>query len=209
MRNLIWLAAIALFTSCANSDTNADGSPLDSLEKARRDSLANLTRQTPDDLNTSVQNFLSFNKSMQWDSAANYVYPTVYKYVPKSQVVMGLNVLKVIEGIELRMDSANVLRLDTVSHFSTGQAARMDYVLKLSAIIHDTGVGKQVTPQMRNMIVGGLKSALGTQNVRYNDTTKTIFATKATRPQRDGSLFRSRTPISCARSFLLKLLTVT
>lgn len=177
MRYLFLIAAVAAITSCTNADKNADGTPLDSAAKARRDSLANLTRPTPADLNTSVQNFLAYNKSMQFDSVANYIYPTVYKYIPKSQVIQGLSIIKILQGIELRMDSANVVRMDSVSRFSSGEATRLDYVLKISAAIQDTGVGKQVTPQVRNMIIGALQSSLGAQNVLYNESTRTITAT--------------------------------
>jgi hypothetical protein len=177
MKLSLFIFAVVLFTACTNTDTNADGSQMDSAQIARRDSLANLTLQTPTDLNASVQSFLAYNKAMQFDSVANYIYPTVYKYVPKSQVVQGLSILKILEGIELRVDSANVIRMDTVTRFSSGEATRMDYALKVSVAIADTGVGKQVTPQIRNMIINGLKSTLGAQNVLYNDTTKTIAAT--------------------------------
>jgi hypothetical protein len=176
MQYLLFLAAILFFTSCTNADTNADGSSMDSLQAARRDSLANLTQTTSTDLNTSVQSFMYYNKILQFDSMANYIYPAVYKHIPKSQVIQGLGILEVLDGIEVRMDSANVLRMDTITRFSSGEAARMDYVLKLSLVIQDTGVGKQVTPQARNMFIGALKSSLGTENVTYNDTTQTIGA---------------------------------
>ncbi len=176
MQYVLLLTTILFFASCSNADTNADGSSMDSLQAARRDSLANLTQPTSTDLNTSVQSFMYYNKVLQFDSVANYIYPAVYTHIPKNQVIQGLSILKVLDGIEVRMDSANILRMDTVTRFSSGEATRMDYVLKLSLVIQDTGVGKQVTPQVRNMFIGALKSSLGTENVSYNDTTRTIGA---------------------------------
>lgn len=176
MKYLSLLVVLIAYMSCTNTDTTAGGKPIDSTQAAMRDSLANITRPTPFNLDSSVQRFLAFNKAMQFDSVANYIYPTVYKYLPKSQVVQGLSILKILEGIDIRMDSANVLRMDSIARFSSGEATRMDYVMKLSVIIRDTGIGKQVTPEVRNMIIGGLKSSLGTDNVRYNDTTRTIGA---------------------------------
>jgi hypothetical protein len=177
MRYLILFTVIAIFTACSGTDTNADGTTMDSAQIARRDSLANVTRPTPNDLNTSVQSFMSYNKAMQFDSVANYIYPTVYNYLPKAQVIEGLSILKLLEGIDIRVDSANVLRMDSVTRFSSGEATRLDYVLKLAVAIQDTGVGRQVTPQVRNMIISSLKSNLGAQNVEYNEATRTIGAT--------------------------------
>lgn len=177
MRIFFLVAAAALFSACSNSDTTSGGTPMDSAQAAQKDSLANITQPTPTNLDTSVQHFLAFNKAMQFDSAANYVYPAVYKYLPKSQVIQGLSILKVLEGIEIKVDSANVLHRDSIVKFSSGEAAKLDYALKLNVTIQDTGVGKQVTPQMRNMIIGALKSGLGAENVAYNDATRTIGAT--------------------------------
>ena len=176
MKYLMIAIAAIVFTSCSNSDTTAGGNPADSAQLARRDSLANITRPTPLVLDSSVQRFMAFNKAMQFDSITNYIYPTVYKYIPKSQVIQGLSILKVLDGIEIRMDSANVLHMDSVIRFSSGEAARIDYALKLVVTIRDSGLGKQVSPQVRNMVVGALKSSLGTENVIYNDTTRTIAA---------------------------------
>lgn len=176
MKYISFIPLLVLFAACTGTDQNADGTPMDSAQAARKDSMLNLTMPTPADLTTSVRNFLAYNKAMQFDSAANYIYPTVYRYLPKSQVVQGLSILKVLEGIEIRMDSATVVRLDSVVKFSSGEAAKLAYALKLSVAISDTGVGKQITPQVRNMIIGGLQQSLGAQNVRYNDTTKTIGA---------------------------------
>lgn len=177
MRYLLLVTAIVLFSACSDTDTNADGTTMDSAQLAKRDSMANVTRPTSNDLNTSVQSFMAFNKAMQFDSVANYIYPTVYNYLPKAQVIEGLSILKLLEGIDIRVDSANVLRMDSVTRFSSGEATRLDYVLKLAVTIQDTGVGKQVTPQVRNMLIGSLKSTLGARNVEYNEATRTIGAT--------------------------------
>jgi hypothetical protein len=176
MKFLLIAFAAFVFTSCSNADTTASGNPADSARLAIKDSLANIIKPTSLVLDSSVQRFMAFNKAMQFDSITNYIYPTVYKYIPKSQVIQGLSILKVLDGIELRMDSANVLRMDSVVRFSSGEAARMDYALKLIVTIRDSGIGKQISPQVRNMIVGALKSSLGTENVVYNDTSRTIAA---------------------------------
>ena len=106
----------------------------------------------------------------------NYTYPALFKLAPREQLEGFFKSFMATPGLEVHIDSLQLLSIDPVSTFSKGEVTKFNYRLLLRLRLTEQQGQQSWANAGRGTVINALKRALGTNDVRYDEKTKNYAA---------------------------------
>ncbi len=131
-------------------------------------------------LNERVRTYLQLNRELKFDTLMDYVYPGLFKLAPREQLEGILKSFFSTPGLEVQMDSLQLISIDPVTKFSKGEVSKFVYTLVTRMRFAEQQGQPPMTSENIRVIMNSLKRSLGTNDVTFNNQTK-YFTARATK----------------------------
>lgn len=166
MRILNLSLALVFVIACQSKPDKA--ATVKTKDTVAKNIAAVLPSATP--LKDRIETYLQLNRELKFEALMDYIYPGLFKIVPRDQLVQAIGSVFNTPGLEVKMDSLALLSIDPVTQFSKGECTKFDYAIVLRLKI-DAPPGQPSAAQNKAALLQSLRSSLGTRDVAYDEST--------------------------------------
>lgn len=133
------------------------------------------TAQTTDtQLTQRLNHYMQLNKTLDFEQLMNYMHPVLFSVAPKEAMQQAMEQAFNSEEMKISIDSLQVLTIG--DDFKQGQAVykKVDYYMGMSMVFKDNMLEDE---SFREMIIAGMKEAMGNKKVSYDEKKKALMIT--------------------------------
>ena len=133
------------------------------------------TAQTTDtQLTQRLNHYMQLNKTLDFEQLMNYMHPVLFSVAPKEAMQQAMAQAFNNDEMKISIDSLQVLTVG--DDFKQGQAVykKVDYYMGMSMVFKDNMLEDE---SFREMIIAGMKEAMGNKQVSYDEKKKALMIT--------------------------------
>ena len=124
-------------------------------------------------LKKRLDKYLELNKELKFTELMTYIHPSLFKLVPKEQLIEVFEKAYDNEAMHISIDSAAILLISPAFKYAGASYKKIDYSMKMGIYFKDTA--QLNDPSFRNLMITSLGSGFNDGAARYDSTTKTIL----------------------------------
>jgi len=141
--------------------------------------IVSVAAQTDVQLKRRLENFIGFNKQLNFDSVIAYTYPKIFTLVTREELLESLKNSFENEALNIALDDIRTDTVFPVFMVQGGKYARISYSMKMIMRLKSKGGDTSGQKEQTEAVVSGLQTQFGNDKVHTDSSGNIILQMKA------------------------------